>query len=44
MRGYALLWFLVNDTVKLLTYRILGPAKKTEAGPFVKGMAPMLHG
>ena len=25
--GYALLWFLVNDRVKLLTYRILGSAK-----------------
>jgi H+-transporting ATPase len=25
--GYALAWFLVNDRVKLLAYRILGPAK-----------------
>ena len=25
--GYALLWFLVNDRVKLLAYRILDPAK-----------------
>jgi H+-transporting ATPase len=25
--GYALLWFLVNDNVKLLAYRIFDPAK-----------------
>ena len=25
--GYALIWFLVNDRVKLLAYRILDPAK-----------------
>ncbi len=25
--GYALVWFLVNDRVKLLAYRILGPVK-----------------
>ncbi len=25
--GYALIWFLVNDRVKLLAYRILGPAR-----------------
>jgi H+-transporting ATPase len=25
--GYALMWFLVNDRVKLLAYRILDPAK-----------------
>ena len=42
--GYALLWFLVNDRVKLLAYRIFDPAKakskpdtkaepKPEAGP-----------
>ena len=24
--GYALLWFLVNDRIKLLAYRILDPA------------------
>jgi H+-transporting ATPase len=32
--GYALLWFLVNDNVKLLAYRIFDPVKaaaKTEA-------------
>ncbi len=27
--GYALLWFLVNDRVKLLAYRIFDPAKTT---------------
>jgi H+-transporting ATPase len=26
--GYALLWFLLNDRIKLLAYRILDPAKK----------------
>ena len=26
--GYALLWFLVNDRVKLLAYRIFDPVKK----------------
>jgi H+-transporting ATPase len=25
--GYALLWFLVNDNVKLLAYRIFDPVK-----------------
>jgi len=25
--GYALVWFLVNDRVKLLAYRIIDPAK-----------------
>jgi H+-transporting ATPase len=28
--GYALLWFLVNDRIKLLAYRIFDPVKKTE--------------
>ncbi len=32
--GYALLWFLVNDRVKLLAYRVLGAAKpKAEPQP-----------
>ena len=33
--GYALLWFLVNDRIKLLAYRIFDPVKavaKTETG------------
>jgi H+-transporting ATPase len=29
--GYSLLWFLVNDRVKLLAYRIFDPVKKAEA-------------
>jgi H+-transporting ATPase len=29
--GYALLWFLVNDRVKLLAYRIFDPVKKADA-------------
>jgi len=28
--AYALIWFLVNDRVKLLAYRILDPAKKAK--------------
>jgi len=31
--GYALLWFLVNDRVKLLAYRILDPTKPVEPEP-----------
>ncbi|MGA3128587.1 MAG: plasma-membrane proton-efflux P-type ATPase [Candidatus Korobacteraceae bacterium] len=37
--GYALIWFLVNDRVKLLAYRIFGSAKaeaKSEAKPEAK--------
>jgi H+-transporting ATPase len=37
--GYALIWFLVNDRVKLLAYRIFGSAKveaKPEARPEAK--------
>ena len=30
--GYALLWFLVNDRIKLLAYRIFDPVKAV-AGP-----------
>jgi H+-transporting ATPase len=33
--GYALLWFLVNDRIKLLAYRIFDPVK-TEAKPDAK--------
>ncbi|MEO7622556.1 MAG: plasma-membrane proton-efflux P-type ATPase [Gallionella sp.] len=29
--GYALLWFVVNDRVKLLAYRIFDPIKKADA-------------
>ena len=31
--GYALLWFLVNDNVKLLAYRIFDPVKGTKGEP-----------
>jgi H+-transporting ATPase len=31
--GYSLLWFLVNDRVKLLAYRIFDPVKEAEAKP-----------
>jgi len=31
--GYALAWFLVNDQVKLLAYRLLDPAKGRAAKP-----------
>jgi H+-transporting ATPase len=34
--GYALLWFLVNDRVKLLAYRIFDPVKKTGTKPETK--------
>ncbi|HUY03914.1 MAG TPA: plasma-membrane proton-efflux P-type ATPase [Rhodocyclaceae bacterium] len=44
--GYALLWFLVNDRLKLLAYRIFDPVKagtkpdsKVEAKPEAKGKA-----
>jgi len=29
--GYALAWFLVNDRVKLLAYRLLDPVKAEPA-------------
>jgi len=38
--GYALAWFLVNDRVKLLAYRILDPAK-AEPKPEVKVSADL---
>jgi len=34
--GYALLWFLVNDRIKLLAYRIFDPVKKPETKPEIK--------
>ncbi len=34
--GYALLWFLVNDRIKLLAYRIFDPVKKVGAIPETK--------
>jgi H+-transporting ATPase len=37
--GYALAWFLVNDRVKLLAYRILDPVK-AEPKPETKAETP----
>ena len=37
--GYALAWFLVNDRVKLLAYRLLDPAK-VQTEPRSKATAP----
>jgi H+-transporting ATPase len=37
--GYALLWFLLNDRVKLLAYRIFDPVKKAGDKPDVEGDA-----
>jgi H+-transporting ATPase len=34
--GYALLWFLLNDRVKLLAYRIFDPVKKAGTKPDIK--------
>jgi H+-transporting ATPase len=34
--GYALLWFLLNDRVKLLAYRIFDPVKKVGTKPETK--------
>jgi H+-transporting ATPase len=42
--GYALLWFLVNDRIKLLAYRIFDPVKavaKTGPKPEVKAQTQM---
>jgi H+-transporting ATPase len=43
--GYALAWFLVNDRIKLLAYRIFDPTnassiKKTQVAP-TAGVAPV---
>jgi H+-transporting ATPase len=37
--GYSLAWFLVNDRVKLLAYRIFDPVKKAGAKPEAKAEA-----
>jgi H+-transporting ATPase len=36
--GYAVTWFLVNDRVKLLTYRIFGGAKSGSTSEGARGM------
>jgi H+-transporting ATPase len=40
--GYALVWFLVNDRVKLLAYRILDPAKAREVATTPLDLAPQI--
>jgi H+-transporting ATPase len=34
--GYSLVWFLLNDRIKLLAYRIFDPVKKAETKPETK--------
>jgi H+-transporting ATPase len=38
--AYAVLWFLVNDRIKLLAYRILDPVTKSATKPEVKVASP----
>ena len=39
--GYALIWFLVSDRIKLFAYRILDPAKKAKKkSEQVRGLTP----
>ncbi len=40
--GYALAWFLVNDRVKLLAYRILDPGKAPLLGQKPAGLTPQI--
>ena len=40
--GYALVWFLVNDRVKLLAYRILDPAKARKVATTPLDLAPQI--
>jgi H+-transporting ATPase len=40
--GYALAWFLVNDRVKLLAYRILDPAKPPSAAKKPLDLTPQI--
>ncbi len=40
--GYALVWFLVNDRVKLLAYRILDPVKSSPLSPSPLNLAPQI--
>jgi H+-transporting ATPase len=42
--GYALTWFLVNDRVKLLAYRIFGGAKSGSTSEGARGMRPVPSG
>ena len=40
--GYALVWFLVNDRVKLLAYRIFDPAKAKTAAKTAFDLTPQI--
>jgi H+-transporting ATPase len=40
--GYALVWFLVNDRVKLLAYRIFDPAKAAGAAKKALDLTPQI--
>jgi H+-transporting ATPase len=40
--GYALVWFLVNDRVKLLAYRILDPVKAPGVAKKPLDLAPQI--
>jgi H+-transporting ATPase len=40
--GYALLWFLLNDRVKLLAYRIFDPTKASLLGSKPLDLAPQI--
>jgi len=39
--GYALMWFLLTDRVKLLAYRILDPGPSRRAAPAVAAPGPV---
>ncbi|HKK46654.1 MAG TPA: DUF2934 domain-containing protein, partial [Balneolaceae bacterium] len=41
--GYALLWFLINDRLKLLAYRILNPDEKPLLGRVSDDMKPTIE-
>jgi len=41
--GYALAWFLVNDRVKLLAYRIFDPVKSVSAKALTTGASATSH-
>jgi hypothetical protein len=42
--GYAVTWFLVNDCIKLLAYRIFDAAKSGSAIDGAHGMHPVPSG
>ena len=42
MWGYALVWFLVNDRVKLLAYRVFDPTGSPLLGKKPRDLAPRI--